>query len=171
MAGALVKKGLSYVTSKDFRDYICSTHFWGPVANWGLPLAALGDLKKDPEIISGKMTAALAVYSMTFMRFALKVKPRNMLLFACHVTNEVAQLTQGARFIHYHYLMDPEKRRKHHIEIVEQEVHSHPEKYPALHIESRPPPTSQADIEKEVEEFEAHYELPKDPQPHISPVL
>ena len=27
------------------------------VANWGLPLAALGDLKKDPEIISGNMTA------------------------------------------------------------------------------------------------------------------
>ena len=45
--------------------------------------------------------AALAVYSMTFMRFAIKVKPRNMLLFACHVTNEIAQLTQGARFVHY----------------------------------------------------------------------
>ena len=44
---------------------------------------------------------ALAVYSMTFMRFAIKVKPRNMLLFACHVTNEIAQLTQGARFVHY----------------------------------------------------------------------
>jgi len=32
-------------------------HFWGPVANWGLPLAALADMKKDPEIISPKMTA------------------------------------------------------------------------------------------------------------------
>jgi len=26
------------------------------VANWGLPLAALADLKKDPEIISPTMT-------------------------------------------------------------------------------------------------------------------
>jgi hypothetical protein len=26
------------------------------VANWGLPLAAIADLKKDPEIISPKMT-------------------------------------------------------------------------------------------------------------------
>ncbi len=26
------------------------------VANWGLPLAALADLKKDPDIISPKMT-------------------------------------------------------------------------------------------------------------------
>lgn len=31
-------------------------HFWGPVANWGLPLAAIADMKKDPEIISPKMT-------------------------------------------------------------------------------------------------------------------
>ena len=32
-------------------------------ANWGLPLAALSDLKKDEEIISGSMTSAMTVYS------------------------------------------------------------------------------------------------------------
>lgn len=31
-------------------------HFWGPVANWGLPIAAISDMKKSPEIISGRMT-------------------------------------------------------------------------------------------------------------------
>lgn len=49
-------------------------HFWGPgkypllpfideitvvvlvVANWGLPIAAMADMKGDPAIISGKMT-------------------------------------------------------------------------------------------------------------------
>ncbi|KAL6040875.1 hypothetical protein STEG23_037851 [Scotinomys teguina] len=31
-------------------------HFWGPVANWGLPIAAINDMKKSPEIISGRMT-------------------------------------------------------------------------------------------------------------------
>ncbi|KJH46799.1 hypothetical protein DICVIV_07125 [Dictyocaulus viviparus] len=30
---------------KEWMDYFLSTHFWGPVANWGLPLAALADLK------------------------------------------------------------------------------------------------------------------------------
>ena len=45
--------------------------------------------------------AALALYSMCFMRFAWKVQPRNLLLLACHMTNEVAQLTQGVRFINY----------------------------------------------------------------------
>ncbi|XP_076373736.1 mitochondrial pyruvate carrier isoform X2 [Tachypleus tridentatus] len=81
-----------------------STHFWGPVANWGIPLAALADLKKDPSIISGKMTLALCIYSLLFMRFAWKVQPRNLLLFACHFTNESAQVTQGCRFINYEYL-------------------------------------------------------------------
>ena len=36
-------------------------HFWGPVANWGLPLAAIADVKKDPEMISGKMTLGMYV--------------------------------------------------------------------------------------------------------------
>lgn len=43
------------------------------------------------------------------MRFAIKVEPRNMLLFACHFTNEGAQLTQLGRFINYHYLGGAEK--------------------------------------------------------------
>jgi hypothetical protein len=37
------------------------------------------------------------------MRFAWKVQPRNMLLFACHFTNASAQSVQGGRFISYHY--------------------------------------------------------------------
>lgn len=47
--------------------------------------------------------SALCLYSMVFMRFAWRVQPRNLLLFACHVTNEGAQLTQGYRFLDYHY--------------------------------------------------------------------
>ncbi|XP_006755228.2 PREDICTED: mitochondrial pyruvate carrier 1 [Myotis davidii] len=58
-------------------------------------------MKKSPEIISGRMTFALCCYSLTFMRFAYKVQPRNWLLFVCHATNEVAQLIQGGRLIKY----------------------------------------------------------------------
>uniref|UniRef100_A0A8C3CZQ7 Mitochondrial pyruvate carrier n=1 Tax=Cairina moschata TaxID=8855 RepID=A0A8C3CZQ7_CAIMO len=103
MAGALGRKAVEYLRSKDFRDYLmrCGRHFWGPVANWGLPVAAINDMKKSPEIISGRMTFALCCYSLTFMRFAYKVQPRNWLLFACHLTNEVAQLIQGGRLIKY----------------------------------------------------------------------
>merc|ERR1712071_219266 len=74
------------------KEYFMSTHFWGPVANWGIPLAAIADMKKDPEMISPRMTTALCIYSGLFMRFAWQVQPRNLLLFACHVTNEGAQL-------------------------------------------------------------------------------
>ncbi|XP_030053938.1 mitochondrial pyruvate carrier 1 [Microcaecilia unicolor] len=99
MAGALARKALDYAKSKDFRDYLMSTHFWGPVANWGLPIAAINDMSKSPDIISGRMTFALSCYSLLFMRFAYKVQPRNWLLFACHITNEGAQLIQGGRLI------------------------------------------------------------------------
>ncbi|KAI9594102.1 mitochondrial pyruvate carrier [Syncephalis fuscata] len=101
MASNIVSRTAQKLQSKEFRDYLCSTHFWGPVANWGLPLAAMSDMKKDPEIISGSMTTALSLYSLLFMRFAWVVIPRNHLLLACHATNEVCQLTQGYRFIKY----------------------------------------------------------------------
>ena len=32
------------------------------------------------------------------MRFSIKVEPRNMLLFACHFSNETAQLIQLGRW-------------------------------------------------------------------------
>jgi hypothetical protein len=37
-------------------NYFLSTHFWGPVFNWMIPLAAIADTRKHPKIISGKMT-------------------------------------------------------------------------------------------------------------------
>ncbi|CAG9579568.1 unnamed protein product [Danaus chrysippus] len=111
MSGA-VRKLLESLKSKEFRDYLMSTHFWGPVANWGIPLAAIADIKKDPSFISGKMTFALTLYSLMFMRFAWKVQPRNLLLFACHFTNECAQLTQGARFINHYYIENKTKDEK-----------------------------------------------------------
>ncbi|XP_059107435.1 LOW QUALITY PROTEIN: mitochondrial pyruvate carrier 1-like protein [Peromyscus eremicus] len=105
MAGvtALMRKTQDYVKTKEFRDYITSTHFWGPVANWGLPLAAFKDMKAAPDISSSRMTTALIFYSMAFMRFAYRVQPRNYLLLACHLTNIVAQSIQGSRYLKYHY--------------------------------------------------------------------
>jgi len=72
-------------------------------ANWGLPIAAMADLQKDEEIISGTMTSAMTVYSTIFMRFAWRVQPRNYLLLACHATNTTAQSIQGVRFLNYWY--------------------------------------------------------------------
>jgi len=110
-ASRMAKRVMEVVKSKETRDYFMSTHFWGPVANWGIPLAALADIKKDPEIISGKMTVALTCYSAVFMRFAWMVQPRNLLLFACHFTNECAQLTQLGRFINFEYMGGREQRQ------------------------------------------------------------
>ncbi|KZV77660.1 UPF0041-domain-containing protein [Peniophora sp. CONT] len=105
----------AWLRSPAAREYFFSTHFWGPVANWGLPLAALADLRKDEEVISGTMTSALTAYSMVFMRFAWRVQPRNYLLFACHATNATAQSVQGARFLNYWYNGGKEKKEALHI--------------------------------------------------------
>ncbi|EGV96551.1 Brain protein 44-like protein 2 [Cricetulus griseus] len=87
---ALVRKTGEYVKTKEFRDYITITHFWGPVANWGLPMATFKDMKALPDIISGRMTMALIFYSKAFMCFAYQVQPRNYLLMACHFSNVVS---------------------------------------------------------------------------------
>nr|GME00517.1 mitochondrial pyruvate carrier 1-like [Ipomoea batatas] len=39
-----------------------TTHFWGPVANWGFVVAGLVDTQKPPEMISGNMTSGSNVY-------------------------------------------------------------------------------------------------------------
>lgn len=97
------------------------------------------------------------VYSTTFARFAWMVKPRNLLLLACHLTNISAQSVQAGRYINYHYLTKPEDRQKHHIEVVEKEIHTHPDQYPKVHIKDHPSPQEQAE---EVKEFDAAYKLP-----------
>ncbi|KAL2040076.1 hypothetical protein N7G274_006979 [Stereocaulon virgatum] len=89
------------IRSQPVLNYFCSTHFWGPASNFGIPIAAVLDTQKDPDIISGRMTTALLLYSGTFMRYALAVSPKNYLLFACHFVNFGAQSTQGYRYLQY----------------------------------------------------------------------
>ncbi|KAK4538707.1 hypothetical protein CDCA_CDCA19G4732 [Cyanidium caldarium] len=74
-----------------------TTHAWGPISNAGLPLSGLADLQKPPEYISENMTAALCMYSLLFMRFAWRVQPRNYLLLAVHLSNELIQTYQLQR--------------------------------------------------------------------------
>ncbi|KAF3763637.1 UPF0041-domain-containing protein [Cryphonectria parasitica EP155] len=100
---ALIKAVNAKIRSNPVSDYFCSTHFWGPASNFGIPIAAVLDTQKSPDLISGPMTGALVVYAFTFMRYSLAVTPRNYLLFACHFTNAGAQLTQSYRYLNYHY--------------------------------------------------------------------
>jgi hypothetical protein len=79
-----------------------TVHFYGPLANWLLVVAAVSDaLTKPPDVISLPMTVSMCVYSGLFMRFAWCVQPRNLLLLSCHAFNEVAQLNQLRRGLTY----------------------------------------------------------------------
>lgn len=97
--------------NKETLKYIFTTHFWGPVSNFGIPIAAIYDLKKDPTLISGPMTGALVIYSGVFMRYSMAVSPKNYLLLACHVINETAQLGQGYRFVNYNYFNSDDEKK------------------------------------------------------------
>jgi hypothetical protein len=99
---AFVKAVNAKIRAHPVLNYVCSTHFWGPVSNFGIPVAAVMDTQKSPDLISGPMTGALCIYSATFMRYSLAVQPKNYLLFACHFVNEGAQLTQGYRYLQWH---------------------------------------------------------------------
>uniref|UniRef100_A0A0C9QXP5 Mitochondrial pyruvate carrier n=1 Tax=Wollemia nobilis TaxID=56998 RepID=A0A0C9QXP5_9CONI len=91
-----------------------TTHFWGPIANWGFVIAGLVDMQKPPDMISGNMTAAMCVYSGLFMRFAWMVQPRNYLLLGCHASNETVQLYQLSRWASANgYLPKKEEHGKH----------------------------------------------------------
>ncbi|XP_028768999.1 mitochondrial pyruvate carrier 1-like [Neltuma alba] len=90
-----------------------TTHFWGPIANWGFVAAGLADMNKPPEMISGNMTAAMCVYSALFMRFAWMVQPRNYLLLACHASNETVQLYQLSRWAKGNGYLSEKKEKLH----------------------------------------------------------
>jgi hypothetical protein len=90
-----------------------TTHFWGPIANWGLVVAAVYDATfKSPEIIDIPMTSTMIGYSSLFIRFALKVKPTNYLLFACHCFNVAAQCNQLRRAINYKLEHNPGAKKE-----------------------------------------------------------
>ncbi|QPG77116.1 pyruvate transporter mpc1 [Brettanomyces nanus] len=101
----LGRKLAQNVFNKQTLKYVFTTHFWGPVSNFGIPIAAIMDLQNKPaDTISGPMTLALTLYSAVFMRYSLAITPKNYLLLGCHIINEAAQLGQGARYLNYHYL-------------------------------------------------------------------
>lgn len=74
----------------------------GAIAGWGMSGAAIYDASvSGPDIISMNMTGVLIVYSSLFARWAYVVKPQNLLLAACHVTNVGAQMNQLRRALEY----------------------------------------------------------------------
>lgn len=82
----------------------------GAIAGWGMTGAAIYDAAyKGPEVISLTMTPVMIVYSSLFARWAFIVKPQNLLLCACHVSNVVAQCNQMRRALEYKLSIGEEK--------------------------------------------------------------
>ena len=95
--------GASSAGGEAKKSWWVSAEFWGAAgaaAGWGMTGAAIYDASMaGPEIISLNMTSVMIVYSSLFARWAWVVKPRNLALCACHVSNIVAQTNQMRRAI------------------------------------------------------------------------
>jgi hypothetical protein len=90
-----------------------TTHFWGPVTNWGLVGAAVYDAAYNgPEKIDLPMVGTMWCYSATFMRFFWKVTPRNYLGMSVHVFNIIAQSNQIRRAAEYKIQQSEEGRKQ-----------------------------------------------------------
>ena len=97
-----------------------TTHFWGPVANWGLVGAAVYDASfKGPEIIDPEMTATMIGYSGLFMGFAWQVQ-RLISTFLLQMPLSVHANT--LQTLHHHFLFTLEpilSHRTYHPDIYE----------------------------------------------------
>jgi len=74
-----------------------TTHFWGPVTNWGLVAVAARDMCGNKSETDVGMAMTLALVSLCFMRFAWRVHPRNLLLLACHGVHAAMQAVLARR--------------------------------------------------------------------------
>jgi hypothetical protein len=100
-SASTVKTEVSKISSKP--HWMNDPNWWGfagALAGWGMTGAAIYDANVNgPEKISLTMTPVLIVYSSLFARWAFVVKPQNMMLAACHVSNVCAQVNQLRRAI------------------------------------------------------------------------
>lgn len=101
----VVEKTASEEAKKEPSSWWTSAELFGrlgAIAGWGMSGAAIYDASvSGPDIISMNMTGVLIVYSSLFARWAYVVKPQNLLLSACHVTNVGAQMNQIRRALEY----------------------------------------------------------------------
>ena len=102
---ALAPRGFAAEAAAKPKGWWSSAEFWGgcgALAGWGMTGSAIYDASfAGPEVISLTMTPVMIVYSSLFARWAFVVKPQNLLLSACHVSNVVAQLNQMRRAIEH----------------------------------------------------------------------
>lgn len=74
----------------------------GAAANWTIPIAAMGNLYKQPATsIDPVMTSVLACYSMVFFRWSIAIAPPNYPLMLCHTANATLQLVNLGKYAAY----------------------------------------------------------------------
>lgn len=56
--------------------------FWAPTFKWGISLANLGDMQRDPDQVSLPMQIAVTATGVVWSKYSLDVTPKNYNLLA-----------------------------------------------------------------------------------------
>ena len=99
-----------------------TTHFWGPTFNFMFVIQGFIERDRPPHKLSRNMQMILTTYSILFMRFALIVKPKNYLLFCCHVSNTYLQANLLMKRLNFEW---DRKAKGLPIELTEEEKEEH----------------------------------------------
>ncbi|KAJ8912090.1 hypothetical protein NQ315_012838, partial [Exocentrus adspersus] len=81
--------------------------FWAPLFKWGLVIAGLADLRRDPTTISLFQTLSLAITGLIWSRYSIVVIPRNYLLLSVNLFVMLIQCYQLIRMYTYRRSLEP----------------------------------------------------------------
>jgi hypothetical protein len=51
--------------------------FWAPTCKWGISIANLADLQRDPDMLSLPMQVAVTATGVIWSKYSLDIKPKN----------------------------------------------------------------------------------------------
>ncbi|XP_018566859.1 mitochondrial pyruvate carrier 3-like [Anoplophora glabripennis] len=80
--------------------------FWAPLFKWGLVIAGLADLKRDPSTISIQQTLALTFTGVIWSRYSLVIIPKNYLLFSVNLFICLIQFFQLYRIFMCYFVIN-----------------------------------------------------------------
>ncbi|ETV76713.1 hypothetical protein H257_09188 [Aphanomyces astaci] len=71
-----------------------TVHFWAPAFKWGITIANIADMNKNPDLLSMNQQYAVTLTGLIWSRYSLVVTPKNWNLFSVNVFMAGTGLTQ-----------------------------------------------------------------------------
>ncbi|RHZ19835.1 hypothetical protein DYB37_008304 [Aphanomyces astaci] len=84
---------------------VVAVHFWAPAFKWGITIANIADMNKNPDLLSMNQQYAVTLTGLIWSRYSLVVTPKNWNLFSVNVFMAGTGLTQLYRKYSYVHIV------------------------------------------------------------------